>query len=248
MCQDGGVSNVFTMQSCDMVDKYIDMRYIVPQTKLLGCFLNQRTTGRRAPNSNQPTLRDRLLHAPLVLDALSTIHDQGDVVVQWTTECSDFDQVNHRIKRQISHNSRIVTQKSRYGVEAYANRRQTAYLVAGVSYGAICATSFKLFSRFTRNEPRHTWSSIPLTSSSISSVISKVFEHCILHRFKHLFKTSDNQFGFKTGLGCSQAINVVRCVVDRLVKGGSTVNICSLDLSKAFDEMSHQSSFITHYS
>ena len=79
---------------------------------------------------------------------------------------------------------------------------------------------------------------------SISSVISKVFEHCILHRFKHLFKTSDNQFGFKTGLGCSQAINVVRCVVDRLVKGGSTVNICSLDLSKAFDKMNHHALFI----
>jgi len=187
MCQDGGVSNVFTMQSCDMVDKYIDMRYIVPQTKLLGCFLNQRTTGRRAPNSNQPTLRDRLLPAPLVLGAL----DQGNVIVccphrscwvrsvQYTTKatwsCNGRQRaqilirktVNHRIKRQISHNSRIVTQQSRYGVEAYANRRQTAYLVAGVSYGAICATSFKLFSRFTRKEPRHTWFSIPLTGSFI---------------------------------------------------------------------------------
>jgi len=32
---------------------------------------------------------------------------------------------------------------------------------------------------------------------SISPAISKVFEHCILHRYRDLFKTSDNQFGFK---------------------------------------------------
>ena len=79
---------------------------------------------------------------------------------------------------------------------------------------------------------------------SISSVISKIFEHCILQRYKRYLGTSDNQFGFKSGLGCSHAINTVRCIVDRFVKCGSTVNLCALDLSKAFDKMNHHALFI----
>jgi len=79
---------------------------------------------------------------------------------------------------------------------------------------------------------------------SISPVISKIFEHCVLHRFKRFLNTSDNQFGFKPGIGCSHAINTVRCIVDRHIKSGSTVNICALDLSKAFDKMNHHALFI----
>jgi exonuclease III len=79
---------------------------------------------------------------------------------------------------------------------------------------------------------------------SISPVVSKVFEHCILRRYKRFLITADNQFGFKSGLGCSHAINTVRCIVDRHIKGGSTVNICALDLSKAFDKMNHDALFI----
>ena len=32
---------------------------------------------------------------------------------------------------------------------------------------------------------------------AISPILSKVFEHCILHRYKRFFLTEDNQFGFK---------------------------------------------------
>ena len=41
---------------------------------------------------------------------------------------------------------------------------------------------------------------------SISLVISKVFEKCVLSRYEMFFTSSDNQFGFKRGLGCSQAL------------------------------------------
>ena len=41
---------------------------------------------------------------------------------------------------------------------------------------------------------------------SISSVLSKIFEHCILDRFSSFLATLDNQFGFKKGLSCSHAI------------------------------------------
>ena len=49
---------------------------------------------------------------------------------------------------------------------------------------------------------------------SISPAISKVFEHCILHRYRDFFKTSDNQFGFKQGSSCAHAIYSLNCVVD----------------------------------
>jgi len=43
---------------------------------------------------------------------------------------------------------------------------------------------------------------------SISPVISKVLEHCILDRYSHLFVTSDNQFGFKKDSSCAHAIYI----------------------------------------
>lgn len=74
---------------------------------------------------------------------------------------------------------------------------------------------------------------------AISSILSKTFEHCILNRFKRYFSTDHNQFGFKKGLGCTHAIYTVQNIVNSFIKGGSTVNLCSLDLSKAFDKTNH---------
>ena len=71
--------------------------------------------------------------------------------------------------------------------------------------------------------------------SRFTPVISKIFEHAVLVRFADYFTTSDHQFGFKKNLSCSHAIYCVRNVVDRYVNNGSTVNICTVDLSKDFD-------------
>jgi len=79
---------------------------------------------------------------------------------------------------------------------------------------------------------------------SISPAIFKVSEHCILHRYRDFFKTSDNQFGFKQGSSCAHAIYSLNCVVDYYVNCGSMINICALDLSKAFDKMSHYGLFL----
>ena len=73
---------------------------------------------------------------------------------------------------------------------------------------------------------------------AISSIISKVFEHCIIKRYENFFITSDNQFGFKKGVGCTYAIRSVRKVVDNLANG-STANLCTIDVSKAFDKVNH---------
>ena len=79
---------------------------------------------------------------------------------------------------------------------------------------------------------------------SISCIISKVFEHCVFNQFEEYFYTKDNQFGFKKSLSCSHAIFAVRNLVSNLIKGGCTVNLCSLDLSKAFDKVNHHALFL----
>jgi len=79
---------------------------------------------------------------------------------------------------------------------------------------------------------------------SISPILSKIFEQCIFKKYSKFFNSSQNQFGFKKGSSCSYAIYSVRKVVDYYVNGGSTVNVCLLDLSKAFDKMNHSALFI----
>jgi len=60
---------------------------------------------------------------------------------------------------------------------------------------------------------------------SISSVLSKIFEHCILNRTANFLTSSDNQFGFKKKMGCVHAIFSMRRVTKRYTMNGSTVNL-----------------------
>lgn len=78
---------------------------------------------------------------------------------------------------------------------------------------------------------------------TLSPIISKVFENCLLFLYGKYLKSSDRQFGFKTNTGCTHAIYSVRSVVDYFVKNDSTINICCLDISKAFDNLSHKCLF-----
>ena len=55
---------------------------------------------------------------------------------------------------------------------------------------------------------------------AVSSILSEVFEHCILDKFESFLWTNANQFGFKKGLGCSHAIYTVKSVVDRFISNG----------------------------
>jgi len=61
----------------------------------------------------------------------------------------------------------------------------------------------------------------------------------VLDRYSDYFKTSDYQFDYKKHLGCTDAIYSVRNVIEKFVSNGSTVNVCTLDWSKAFDSMKH---------
>jgi hypothetical protein len=70
---------------------------------------------------------------------------------------------------------------------------------------------------------------------TLSPIISKVFEHCLIEMFGKYLYSCDNQFGFKTKVGCAHAIYIMREVVDYYVKNDSMINLCLIDVSKAFD-------------
>jgi len=74
---------------------------------------------------------------------------------------------------------------------------------------------------------------------SISPNVSKLLEMALLDRFSDYFSTSDHQFCFKQRASCRHAIYWVRNIIESFINNGSTVNVCALSLSKAFDRMNH---------
>jgi hypothetical protein len=79
---------------------------------------------------------------------------------------------------------------------------------------------------------------------SVSSIISKIFELCIVENIKDNLLTSDAQFGFKPGIGCNHAIYTARVIINHCTSNCSTVNLCALDVSKAFDKVNHCALFL----
>jgi len=60
---------------------------------------------------------------------------------------------------------------------------------------------------------------------------------CISDSLHHYLYSSDHQLGFKQNVSCAHAVYVVRKTVEYFVSNGSTVNLCALDVSKAFDKV-----------
>jgi len=79
---------------------------------------------------------------------------------------------------------------------------------------------------------------------SIRPILSKIFVHCIIDRFSSFFETTDNQLGFKKGVGFSYAIQAVRNIVDSYIHGCSTSNMSAIDLSKSLDKVNHHALFL----
>jgi len=82
---------------------------------------------------------------------------------------------------------------------------------------------------------------------TLSPVVSKlhVFETVglLLSQFKDQLTSDSFQFGFKPKSSCSHAIFTFKTVEDYYVKNSCTVNICALDISKAFDRVDHYKLF-----
>ena len=74
-------------------------------------------------------------------------------------------------------------------------------------------------------------------------VIAKLFELVLLELCGHYLLTDELQFGFKRNIGCPNAIFAFRSTVNYFCERGSTVYAASLDISKAFDTVSHYKLF-----
>ena len=78
---------------------------------------------------------------------------------------------------------------------------------------------------------------------AITCVLSKMLEILILNRYKLLFTTTDNQFGFKTKLSTEMCIYALKQITEYYTHAGSPMYICFLDASKAFDKVNHWTLF-----
>ena len=78
---------------------------------------------------------------------------------------------------------------------------------------------------------------------AISNIFSKVFEYCLFSKFSSYFATDVRQFGFKKNTGCSNAIFTARTIIENFINFGDTANLCTTDVSKAFDKVNHYALF-----
>ena len=74
---------------------------------------------------------------------------------------------------------------------------------------------------------------------TLSAVISKLFETVLLDLCGNALETDSLQFGFKSNVGCADAIFTLKSTLEYFVNRGSSVYIASLDISKAFDRVNH---------
>ena len=77
---------------------------------------------------------------------------------------------------------------------------------------------------------------------SLLPIVSKVFERCVLNSIKdHLFQViSPKQHGFCTGRSCVTNLLEALDHINSLLDSGSQVGTIYLDMSKAFDKVSHR--------
>jgi len=69
------------------------------------------------------------------------------------------------------------------------------------------------------------------------------FEICFSLKYGDFLYSNDLQIGFKKVIGCADAIHVAQQVVEHFNIRGSTVFVSSLDASKAFDRVDHNTLF-----
>ena len=65
----------------------------------------------------------------------------------------------------------------------------------------------------------------------------------LLVQFEDQLSSDPLQFGFKRKSSCSHAIFAFKTTVDNYIKNGSTVSVCALDITKAFDRVDHYKLF-----
>ena len=74
---------------------------------------------------------------------------------------------------------------------------------------------------------------------ALSSIIGKVFDRVLLTNHWSVLKSSDMQFGFKPGHSTSKCTFVINEVTQYYLNNNSSVYICMLDATKAFDRVEY---------
>ena len=104
---------------------------------------------------------------------------------------------------------------------------------------SLLAEAFKEISRKVLFAKDHVENYRPI---SLLPIVSKVFERCVLNSIKdHLYQViSPKQHGFCTGRSCVTNLLEALDHIGSLLDSGSQVDTIYLDMSKAFDKISHR--------
>ena len=78
---------------------------------------------------------------------------------------------------------------------------------------------------------------------AIASTMSKILEKCMLKRIQEHIYTEHNQFGFKQKHGTDLCNMVLKEAIRSYKSKGSSVFVCFMDASKAFDRVNHKKLF-----
>lgn len=74
---------------------------------------------------------------------------------------------------------------------------------------------------------------------ALANIMSKLAEKIILNRLEMYMDTQCNQFGFKRKHGTDQCVYVIKEIIDLYKNLNSSMFLCFLDASKAFDRVNH---------
>ena len=80
---------------------------------------------------------------------------------------------------------------------------------------------------------------------SIIPVLAKLFSTILYIRIQDLVENrlAEEQFGFRKGRGCTDAVHVLRMVVEKSAEWGEPLFLAQLDVEKAFDRVHHEDLF-----
>ena len=78
---------------------------------------------------------------------------------------------------------------------------------------------------------------------ALASILSKVLERVILNRIEIYVLTTDNQFGFKRKHSTDLCIYALKELIAKYESQNSSIFLCFIDLSKAFDRICHEKLF-----
>ena len=78
---------------------------------------------------------------------------------------------------------------------------------------------------------------------ALSSLLSKLFDHCIIGNQYDSLRSDDLQFAYKSKISAIHCVNSVNETVNYYTINSGKVYVCTLDATKAFDKVHLLTSF-----